>query len=68
MEITVAGWSTCNAIAFKIIVKGLDTGQMTTVARLELAVFTETGCVGVEESTSTAKRLKDELPCGNLVG
>ena len=53
--------STCDALAFEIVVEVLDATQPSTHGELELGVFIETRGIQVEEHESVPERFKHRL-------
>jgi len=58
---SLARRSTCNALAFEIVVEVLDATQPSMLGELELGVFTETRGIQVEEHEGIPRRFKHGL-------
>ena len=64
---SLARGSTCDVLAFKIVVEGLDAAQASTLGELELGVFSETQAIRVEEHEGIPERFKHRLNGRDLV-
>jgi hypothetical protein len=67
MEIPLARGGTCYAVAFKIVVEGLDSTQTAALGELELGIFAKAGGIRVEKGASMSKRFQNEFGSGNLM-
>ena len=57
----LARGSTCDALAFEIVVEVLDAAQSSMLGELELGAFTETRGIRVEEHEGVPERFKHRL-------
>jgi hypothetical protein len=64
---SLARGSTCDALAFEIVVEGLDAAQSSTLGKLEPGVFSETRGIRVEEHEGVPERFKHGLDGRDLV-
>ena len=67
MEIPLARGGACHAVAFEIIVEGLDTAKTATLGKLKLGIFAKAGRIRVEKGASVSKRFQNELGSWNLM-
>lgn len=55
MEISLARRGTCYAVAFEIVIEGLDAAQAPALSELKLRIFAEAGRIRVEKCASISK-------------
>lgn len=57
MEVALPGRRSGYAVPLKVVVESFDAGQPTPFAELQLGVFSEPRCVGIEECACVSEGL-----------